>query len=407
MSEENIVGEEKTFNGKIIEINEGEFKNHLDEVVRASVEETLNSMLDAEADELCGAKKFERSADRVDTRAGFYERSLHTKAGEVKLKVPKLRQVTFETAIIERYRRRESSVEEALIEMYLAGVSVRRVEDITQALWGTRVSAGTVSELNKKVYVRIAEWLDRPLKGKFSYVYLDGIWLKRTWAGEVKNVSILVAVGVDEDGYRSILGAAEGAKEDTESWRNFLRGLKQRGLTGVELIVSDKCLGLVEATAEFYPEAKWQRCSVHFYRNVFTQVPYSRVKEVAMMLKAIHAQEDRKAAEEKIELVTEKLISMRLKNAAEIVRKGAPETLSYFAFPREHWRLLRTNNMLERLMKEIRRRTRVVGSFPDGNSALMLASARLRHVAGTKWGARKYMNMGQVDEAKLEQIQWA
>ena len=407
MSEENIVGEEKTFNGKIIEINEGEFKNHLGEVVRASVEETLNAMLDAEADELCGAKKFERSPDRVDTRAGFYERTLQTKAGEVKLKVPKLRQLTFETAIIERYRRRESSVEEALVEMYLAGVSVRRVEDITQALWGTRVSAGTVSELNKKVYERIAEWLDRPLQGKFAYVYLDGIWLKRSWAGEVKNVSILVAVGVDQDGYRSILGASEGAKEDTESWKNFLRSLKQRGLTGVDLIISDKCLGLVEAAAEFYPEASWQRCTVHFYRNVFTQVPHSKVKEVAMMLKAIHAQEDRKAAEEKAELVIKKLEAMRLKNAAGIVRTGASETLSYFSFPREHWRLLRTNNMLERLMKEIRRRTRVVGSFPDGRSALMLASARLRHVAGTKWGARKYMDMNRADEAKLEEMQWA
>src|SRR6478672_7344008 len=175
----------KSFNGKIIEINEGEFKDHLGEMVRTTVEETLNSMLDAEADELCGAKKFERSADRVDTRAGHYERSLHTKAGEVKLKVPKLRKLTFETAIIERYRRREASVEEALIEMYLAGVSVRRVEDITEALWGTKVSAGTVSELNKKVYRHIEAWRNREIVGDFPYVYLDGVVLKRSWAGEV------------------------------------------------------------------------------------------------------------------------------------------------------------------------------------------------------------------------------
>jgi putative transposase len=375
--------------------------------VRASVEETLNAMLDAEADELCGAEKYERSADRVDTRAGHYERSLHTKAGEVKLKVPKLRKLTFETAIIERYRRKEASVEEALIEMYLAGVSVRRVEDITEALWGTRVSAGTVSNLNKKVYGRITEWLDRPLQGKFAYVYVDGIWLKRTWGGEVKNVSILVAVGVDQDGYRSILGAAEGSKEDSESWKNFFRGLKERGLSGIELIVSDKCLGLVDAIAEFYPEAAWQRCAVHFYRNVFTQVPHSKMKEVAMMLKAIHAQEDKSAAESKIALVVEKLEGMKLKNAAQVVRRGASETLAYFAFPREHWRLLRTNNMLERLMKEIRRRTRVVGSFPDGKSALMLASARLRHVAGTKWGARKYMNMERIEEQQREELHFA
>ena len=172
--------------------------------------------------------------------------------------------------IIERYRRRESSVEEALIEMYLAGVSVRRVEDITQALWGSRVSASTVSELNQKIYGKIDEWRTRPLNGDFPYVFVAGIWLKRSWGGEVTNVSVLIAIGVSQSGYREILGVSEGAKEDGASWTAFLRDLKQRGLKGVELFVSDKCLGLVENLAEFYPEAKWQRCVVHFYRNVWT-----------------------------------------------------------------------------------------------------------------------------------------
>lgn len=215
------------------------------------------------------------------------------------LTVPKLRTLPFETAIIERYRRRESSVEEALIEMYLAGVSVRRVEDITEALWGTRVSASTVSELNQKIYGKIEEWRNRPLLGDFPYVFLDGVWLKRSWGGEVKNVSVLVAIGVSQSGFREILGVSEGAKEDGPSWTAFLRELKQRGLKGVELFVSDKCLGLVENLAEFYPEAKWQRCAVHFYRNVWTAVPTGKVKAVAAMLKAIHAQEDREAAKEK------------------------------------------------------------------------------------------------------------
>ena len=143
-----------------------------------------------------------------------------TKAGEVKLKVPRLRSLPFETQIIERYRRRESSVEEALMEMYLAGVSVRRVEDITEALWGTRVSPSTVSELNQQLYERIEAWRNQPISGQFAYVYLDGIWLKRSWGGEVKNVAVLVAIGVDQDGYRQILGVVEGAKEDAESWRS-------------------------------------------------------------------------------------------------------------------------------------------------------------------------------------------
>jgi transposase-like protein len=373
--------------GDLIAISEGVIKDHLDKVFVATVQETLNAMLDAEADQLCGAKRYEHSADRVDTRAGHYERQLHTKAGEVTLKVPKLRSLAFESAIIERYKRREISVEEALVEMYLAGVSVRRVEDITQALWGTRVSPSTVSELNQKIAVQIEEWRQRPITGEHAYVFLDGIWLKRSWGGEVKNVSILVAIGVNQDGYREVLGVMEGAKEDKTSWVAFLRYLKERGLTGVRLFVSDKCLGLIESLVEFYPTARWQRCAVHFYRNVWTAVPTSKVREVAAMLKAIHAQEDHEAATVKAALVVTKLREMKLAKAAETVAAGIEETLQYFQFPSEHWRSLRTNNPLERLMREIRRRTRVVGAFPDGNSALILVSARLRHVVGTLWGA--------------------
>ena len=384
--------------GQIIRIEQEQLTRHLDKVVRGTVEETLNALLDAEADRLCQASRYERTEKRQDTRAGHYKRNLDTKVGPVQLQIPKLRTLTFETAIIERYKRRESSVEEALIEMYLAGVSVRRVEDITEALWGTRVSPGTVSNLNKKVYERIEKWLNAPIEGEYSYIYLDGIWLKRCWAGEVKNVSVLVAIGVDLDGYRHVLGVQEGSKEDKESWTGFLRHLKKRGLKGVRLFVSDKCLGLVESLADFYPTAKWQRCVVHFYRNVFTAVPKGRVKEVAAMLKAIHAQEDRQAAEEKITSVVKKLKGMKLANAAKIVEEGAKETLSYYAFPSQHWRSLRTNNPLERLMREIRRRTRVVGAFPDGRSALMLVAARLRHISATRWGTRRYLNMARLTE---------
>jgi len=326
----------RNLNG-IIRIDETQVKSHLGEMVRGTVEETLNALLDAEADRLCQAKRYERTAARRDTRAGHYARKLQTRVGEVKLKMPKLRRSTFETAIIERYRRRESSVEEALVEMYLAGVSVRRVEDITQALWGTWVSPATVSELNQKIYRQIESWRNRRLEGEYPYVYLDGIVLKRSWAGEVRNVSVLVAVGVGIDGYRRVLGVAEGAQEDKSGWSGFLRHLKQRGLRGVRLIVSDKCLGLVESAAEHFPQARWQRCCVHWYRNVFCQVPRRQVQEVAAMLKAIHAQEDRPAAAEKAEAVIRKLEAMRLYQAARIVREGYGETLAYMSFPREHW----------------------------------------------------------------------
>jgi putative transposase len=385
----------------VIAVNEEQIKNHLGQVVRATVEETLQALLEAEADALCGAGRYERADERKDTRAGHYNRKLQTKAGEVALKIPKLRTLTFETAIIERYRRRESSVEEALVEMYLAGVSVRRVEDITQALWNTRVSAGTVSELNQKIYERIEKWRNEPISGDYPYVFLDGIWLKRSWGGSVENVSVLVAVGVDNNGFRHVLGVAEGSREDKESWTSFLRHLQSRGLKGVRLVISDKCLGLLEILGDFFPNAHWQRCVVHFYRNVFTAVPRGKRKEVALLLKTIHAQEDHAAALEKAQIIATKLEEMKLSKAAALVREGANETLSYYHFPSEHWRQIRTNNPLERVNREIRRRTRVVGSFPDGRSALMLVSARLRHIEGTRWGSRPYLNMQRLDEQDL------
>jgi putative transposase len=376
-----------------LRVDEGKLRNHVDEVVRSSVEETLNGLLDAEADHICRAQRYERSPERADSRAGHYERKLETKAGEVTLRVPKLRKLPFETAIIERYKRRESSVEEALVEMYLAGVSVRRVEDITEALWGTRVSSGAVSRLNQKIYKHIEAWRNREITGEFPYVYLDGVILKRSWAGEVRNISVLIAIGVASDGFRQILGVAEGEKEDLEGWRGFLRHLKDRGLSGVRLIISDACRGLVEAAEEVFPKTDWQRCVVHFYRNVFSHVPNGKVAEVARMLKAIHAQEDRKAAQTKAAEIITRLKAMKLKAAAELVEQRGGETLTYYAYPSTHWRQIRTNNPLERIIREIRRRTRVVGAFPDGHSALMLAAARLRHIASTKWGKRRYLVM--------------
>jgi transposase-like protein len=231
-----------------------------------------------------------------------------------RLRVPKLRRQAFETAIIERYRRRESSVEEALIEMYLAGVSVRGVEDITEALWGTRVSPSTVSDLNKKIYGTIKAWRNRPIEGDHPYVYLDGIVLKRSWAGEVRNVSLLVAIGVNERGYREILGICEGAKEDK---------------------------GGLERVPQAFQRTRVEGCPAEHLG------------------------------------------------------------CTYYAFPEEHWRRIRTNNPLERILREIRRRTRVVGAFPDGQSALNLAAVRLRHIAGTAWSIKRYLNIELLKDQQM------
>ena len=253
---------------KIVQLNEEVIKGQIKELVRGSVEETLNELLEAEAEKLTQAARYERNDQRQGYRSGHYSRNLTTTSGDVTLKVPKLKGISFETAIIERYRRRESSVEEALIEMYLAGVSVRRVEDITEALWGSKVSPSTISELNKKAYVHIEDWRNRPLQGgRYPYVYVDGIYLRRNWGGEFENVAILVAIAVNEDGYREVLGAAEGMKEDKASWVSFFQWLRSRGLDGVKLVVGDKCLGMLEAVGEVFPEAKYQRCTVVVSRN--------------------------------------------------------------------------------------------------------------------------------------------
>ena len=283
--------------GNIIQLNEDLIKNNLKDLVRDSVEETLNALLDHEADELVRAGKYERTGDRRGYRSGHYERNFGTTSGEVKLRVPKLKGIHFETAIIERYKRRECSVEEALIKMYLAGVSVRCVEDITETLWGTKVSSGTISNLNQKAYKHIEEWRQRPLTGEYPY----------------------------------------------------------------------------------------------------------EMKRVTLMLKAIHAQESKEAAQEKAASIAAKLREMKLLSAAKKVEESVGETLTYMDFPTEHWSRIRTNNSSERVNREIRRHTRAIGAFPDGNSALMLVCARLRHVAASEWGSKRYMDMEHLFKMEIEQ----
>ena len=340
---------------KIVQLNEEIIKGQLKELVRGSVEETLNELLEKEAESLTQAARYERSEARQGYRSGHYDRNLTTTSGDVTLHMPRLKGVSFETAII---------------------------------------------ELNKKAYVHIEDWRNRPLQGgRYPYVYVDGIYLRRNWGGEYENVAVLVAIAVNEDGFREVLGAAEGMKEDKASWVSFFQWLRERGLDGVKLIVGDKCMGMLEAVGEVFPDAKYQRCTVHFYRNVFSVVPKSKVKIVAKMLKAIHAQESKKASREKAKAVVAELRAMKLKEAAKKVEDGIEETLTYCDFPSEHWTRIRTNNVIERLNREIRRRTRVVGTFPDGKSALMLVCARLRHVAGTQWGNKKYMNMKHLEAA--------
>ena len=226
----------------IVSFDEEAVKDELRELVGETIEETINAMLDEEADRLVGAGPCERTDERAAYRAGHYERGFTTTSGRVTLKMPRLKGMRFAAAVIERYKRRETSVEEAIIEMYLAGVSTRRIEDIGEALWGAGVSASTASNLDDKAFKAVEEWRCRPLARECPYVYVDGIYLRRSWGGSCGNVAVMVAIGVSEDGYREVIGCAEGFAESSERWRDFLSWLKSRGLRGVRMFTGDKAV---------------------------------------------------------------------------------------------------------------------------------------------------------------------
>ena len=306
----------------IIQIDQNLLETRLDRLIAEKMTQILNAMLDAEADEIANAARYERNGERKAYRAGHYERSLTAKAGRLELKVPKLKGAVFESAVIERYRRREQSVEESLIDMYLAGVSTRQVDDISQLPWGDRMPSQTLSDKLKKVYDEIDEWRTRPLESEYPYVFVDGVWHKRSWGGSVENVSVLVAIGINAEGHREVIGVAEGMKEDSASWEQFVRSMIERGLKGVRLVVGDRCAGLVSTVGSMLPKAKYQRCMVHFMRNVLSKTPPTHREWASAALKAIFAMESRESALSKAEQVATEMESRKLRGAANCLREG-------------------------------------------------------------------------------------
>ncbi|WP_250237451.1 IS256 family transposase [Bifidobacterium longum] len=390
---------------EIIRFDQAMFESELDAMVREKVERIVNAMLDAEANEIANAARYERSGGRKAYRAGHYERSLTAKAGRLELKVPKLKGALFESAVIERYRRREESVEEALIDMYLAGVSTRQVDDTGQLLWGDRMPSRTLSDKLKHVYAEIDEWRTRPLDDEYPYVFVDGVWHKRSRGGSVENVSILVAIGVGKDGHREVIGVAEGMREDSAGRERSFHGMIERGPRGVRLVVGDRCAGLVATVDSMPPKAGCRRCMVHFLRDVLSKVPPSHREWASAALKTVlFDMESRESMLDKAGTVAAEMGARRLKAAANRLREGIGETTTCLlpGFPDGHRRRIRTNDMIERLNREIRRRTRVVGSFPDGNGALMLVCARIRYAAANEWSNRRYLDMSRLDDNPQE-----
>lgn len=387
---------------KDVKISKEGIKDFIDSQIRQAVRETFQEIMESEMNAHIGADKSERTDDRLGYRNGHRTRELQTRVGTIDLMVPRDRDGLFETNIFERYRRAEVSLEEAMLEMYMAGVSTRKVADVTEALCGLRKSSSAQSDLNKRLYDKLKSWRERPLKGKHPYLYLDGFVVSVRLGEEAQNISLLVAISVNERGYREILGVMEGYREDKASWLEFMRLLKSRGLSGVKLLIADRHLGILSAAKECLPEVRYQRCKVHFMRNVLSKTPRKQGAAIALMLKAIYAQESREAAISKAKDVVSSLRTSRLNKAADILESGVEETTTFYHFPPTHWKRISSNNPIERVNREIRRRTNVVGSFPDTESCLMLVSARLRYIDNS-WTNRRYMDMELLSEMELEE----
>lgn len=387
--------------GKDATLSKEGIRSFIDSQIREAVRETFQEIMETEMRTLIGADKSERTEDRLGYRNGYRNRELETRVGQIELSVPRDREGIFKTDVFERYRRAEVSLEEAMLEMYLSGVSTRRIADVTETLCGVRKSSSAQSDLNKRLYERLKSWRERPIEGDYPYIYLDGLVIPMRLGEGVENASLLVAIGVDEEGYRSILGVMEGYRENKESWLSFCRMLADRGLTGVKLVIADAHLGLTQTVKDCFPLARYQRCKVHFMRNVFSKVPRREVKGISLMLKAIFAQESKEAAIAKAKEVAKVLRARRLSKAAEVLEGGIEAATSFFLFPAEHWRFIASNNPIERVNREIRRRTDVVGAFPDTDSCLMLVTARLRYISDG-WAKRRYLDMDLLKDMELE-----
>ena len=299
----------------------------------------------------------------------------------------------YQTEIIERYRRGEVSVEESLIEMYLAGTSVCRVEDITQSLWGTRMNLGTLRNINHSLSLMIDQWRRRPITDDFPYVYLDKIQFIKSAGTAALPVSVLVAVGLNSDRHRKVLGVVESSGQAPPDWYGFLTHLKNRGLGEPQLVISKAWPEMVSALNVFYPQARWQHCVWHFNRWILDIVPIEKRRKVKKLIQPIHTAAKKSVARKKARKVRGQLIKMNLPIAAQMLDGNIPATLSFYDFPTMDWPEIQTSRSLVQILGELRRRTRMVESLPSGNTAMMLVAARLRHIAATRWEARRGFNM--------------
>jgi len=375
------------------------------DLLRVMVKEFAEALMSADADAVCGAGYGERSPERVNRRNGYRERDWDTRVGSIELAVPKLREGSyFPDWLLQPRRRAEQAFVSVIADAYLAGVSTRRVEKLVQQLGVERMSKSQVSRLAKSLDQIVEDFRTRPLDGApYAYVTLDALVVKCREGGRTVNVCVVHAVGVNRDGFRESLGVDVVTAEDGAAWLAFVRGLVARGLAGVKLVSSDAHPGLVDAIAATLPGAAWQRCRTHFMRNLLTRVPKSAQSFVATMVRTIFAQPDAATVREQHARIVDQL-QTRFPEAAALLDDAGADLLAFTSFPKEHWRQLWSNNSLERLNKEIRRRTDVVGIFPDRASIVRLVGAVLAE-QNDEWAvARRYMSADSITKALTDPI---
>jgi transposase-like protein len=366
--------------------------------VRQGVKAVLEEVLQEEMTQHLEAGYRELTPTRRGERNGHYTRNLLTPAGRIeRLEVPRDREGEFVTEVFERYKRMTGDVEEAVLEMYLSGISVRKIAGVTDALSRVRVGKDAVSRIARRLEEEQREWRERTLQEKsYPYLYLDATYLKVRWGARgVRSMALLVCVGVDEEGLREVLAVEVAGTEKGAAYASLLRGLIDRGLSGVRLVVSDDHEGIKAAVAGELPGTEWQRCVVHFERNVLAHVPASEMSEVAEDLKAIFKVRREKTARELAKGFVE-LYGSRFPKAVSVFETGIDDALSYLSFPGNHHARLRTTNMLERLFREVKRRTRVVGVFPNEVSASTLVT-EIALRSTEQWALKRYLTMDALE----------
>lgn len=367
------------------------------------IRKVLQEFLEAEMEETLQAGKGERSALRLGYRSGYYPRTLVTRVGKLELRIPQDREGRFSTELFERYQRSEKALVSALAQMYVAGVSTRKVKAITEELCGHAFSAGTISKINRKLDAELEAFARRKLEEPYPYLILDARYERVRENGVVRRRAVLIAIGINWEGRRNILAVELANRESQSSWRSFLEGLQERGLDGVELVITDDHAGLRQAVAEILPKAVWQRCYVHFLRNARDHLPRKSGYDCLRELRWIYDRRDHKEARRDLAAWLEKW-SGKYPKLCAWVEEEIEETLTFYRLPIAHHKHLKSTNLLERLNEEIKRRTHVVRIFPNEESCLRLVRALAVEMHENWIEATRYLNMEELKEHKKQQL---